>query len=63
MQQAVQKVGVDRYAFDLSRMSHVSVDIGSPKLVVMHISENISINYNEPWISPKGKRTKNEGQE
>lgn len=61
MQQAVKKDGLDGCDFDLSRMSHASVDIERPKPEFMHIGENISINSNEPWVSPKGKRTKNEG--
>ena len=61
MQQAVKKDGVDGCDFDLSRMSHASVDIERPKPEFMHIGENISINSSEPWVSPKGKTTKNEG--
>lgn len=61
MQQAVKKDGVDGCDFNLSRMSHTSMDIERPKPEFMHVGENISINSSEAWVSPKGKRTKNGG--
>lgn len=61
MQQAVKKDGVDGCDFDLSRMSHASVDREGPKPEFMHVGENISVNSSESWVSPKGKKTKNGG--